>query len=206
MCVALRPNPFSRAVPSVWVCATTLGVVAGLACLAFPDIDLNVSRAFYAGTGVGFSGQSLGWVKLLRNFFVAVFFLCLAVAFAGLLSTRGRTRIWMRLTGAQWLFLAACLVIGPGVVANIVLKDHWGRARPKLVVEFGGTKTFTPALLPTDQCSTNCSFVSGEAASIFMPFYAAGLLIPQWSAVLLGAGTVCGLAAGLVRISQGAHF
>ena len=39
-----------------------------------------------------------------------------------------------------------------------------------------------------------------------MPFYAAGLLIPQWSAVLLAAGTLCGLAAGLVRISQGAHF
>jgi lipid A 4'-phosphatase len=39
-----------------------------------------------------------------------------------------------------------------------------------------------------------------------MPFFAVGLLTPQWSAVLLGAGTLCGLAAGLVRISQGAHF
>jgi lipid A 4'-phosphatase len=206
MSVARRPNPFSRSVPGVWVCAMTLGVLAGATCLAFPGIDLNVSRAFYVGAGGGFSGQSLGWVLLLRNIFVGVFFLCLAVAFAGLLSTRGRTRTWMRFTGAQWLFLAACLAIGPGVVANIVLKDHWGRARPKQVVEFGGTKTFTPALIPTDQCSSNCSFVSGEAASIFMPFFAVGLLIPQWSAVLLGAGTLFGLAAGLVRISQGAHF
>ena len=49
MSVALRPNPFSRLVPSVWVCATTLGVLAGVICLAFPGIDLNVSRAFYVG-------------------------------------------------------------------------------------------------------------------------------------------------------------
>ena len=93
-----------------------------------------------------------------------------------------------------------------GVVTNLVLKDHWGRARPKHVVEFGGAKTFTPPLIPTDQCPNNCAFVSGEAASIFMPFYALGLVMPQWSAVLLVVGTLGGLAAGLVRISQGAHF
>jgi len=96
--------------------------------------------------------------------------------------------------------------MGPGILANVVLKDHWGRARPKQVVEFGGAKTFSPPLIPTDQCANNCSFVSGEAAAIFMPFYAAGLVVPQWSATLLAAGTVCGFAAGLVRIAQGAHF
>ena len=66
--------------------------------------------------------------------------------------------------------------------------------------------TATLALIPTNQCAKNCSFVSGEAASIFMALYAIGLLIPQWSAVALAAGTLCGLAAGMVRISRGAHF
>jgi lipid A 4'-phosphatase len=30
--------------------------------------------------------------------------------------------------------------------------------------------------------------------------------VPQWTVTLLAAGTVCGFAAGLVRIAQGAHF
>jgi lipid A 4'-phosphatase len=48
--------------------------------------------------------------------------------------------------------------------------------------------------------------VSGEAASIFIPFYALGLVMPQWTVVLMVAGTLLGFASGLVRISQGAHF
>ena len=187
------------------VSSLALGVLAGIAFLAFPEIDLSASRVFHVGSGT-FSGQSLGWVHVLRNSFVGLFYLCIATSLAGLVITRGPARSWLRLTGAQWLFLAICLVMGPGIVTNVVLKDHWGRARPKQVVEFGGAKAFTPPLIPTDQCANNCAFVSGEAASIFMPFYAVGLMMPQWAAVLLAAGTLCGFAAGLVRISQGAHF
>lgn len=190
---------------NLWICSLALWVLAGIAFLAFPEFDLSVSRAFHVGSGT-FYGQSLGWVRMLRNLFVGVFYLCIAISLAGLLMTRRRTRSWLRLTGRQWLFLAICLAMGPGVITNLVLKDHWGRARPKQVVEFGGTKTFTPPLIPTDQCANNCSFVSGEAASIFMPFYALGLVMPQWTAALLVAGTLGGLAAGFVRMAQGAHF
>jgi lipid A 4'-phosphatase len=81
-----------------------------------------------------------------------------------------------------------------------------GRARPKQIVEFGGTKVFTPPLLPASQCRRNCSFISGEAASTYVTFYAAAVLVPQWSVPLVIAGTLGGLATGLVRMSQGAHF
>ena len=199
------PAAGRRLAANLGACALGVGTVAGLAFVAFPDLDLGASRAFLVG-GSTFAGQSLGWVHVLRNFFVGAFYLGVAISLAGLVVTRGRARSWLRLTGAQWLFLALCLVMRPGIVANVVLKDHWGRARPKQVAEFGGAKTFTPPLLPSDQCAHNCSFVSGEAASIFMPLYAAGLVMPQWSAVLLAAGTLCGFAAGLVRMSQGAHF
>jgi lipid A 4'-phosphatase len=96
--------------------------------------------------------------------------------------------------------------MGPGLVANLLLKDHWGRARPRHVAEFGGPKTFTPPLIPANQCPRNCSFVSGEAASIFLPFYAVAFVVPQWAAALVAAGTLLGFASGAVRVSQGAHF
>ena len=185
--------------------ALILCFLASIIFIVFPGIDLEVNRRFYAGNGM-FSARSIGWVKLVRSAFVDCFYLCIAVILAGLTITRGRTRTWLRLPFAQWAFLALCLAVGPGFVANVGFKDHWGRARPNEVVEFGGKKAFTPPLLPSDQCDSNCSFVSGEAASMFLPFYAVALLLPQAAALLLASGTVCGLTAGLIRVAQGGHF
>jgi lipid A 4'-phosphatase len=202
---SLGGNRGQRLAGNLWVTALAVGVLAACAFCAFPQIDLMVSGAFHVKGGA-FSGQSLGWVLMLRTFFRVHFYLWIAASLAGLFITRDRTRTWLRLAFIQWLFLAICIALGPGIVTNAVLKDHWGRARPREVVEFGGSKAFTRPLLPTNQCTNNCSFIAGEAASNFMPFYAASLLVPEWATVLLTAGTLCGLAAGLVRVSQGAHF
>jgi lipid A 4'-phosphatase len=199
------PAPGERLLANIWACALVLGTLAAVAFLTFPEIDLNVSRVFHTGPGE-FFGQSNDWVKLSRNLFLGMFYVCIAISLAGLIMTRVRAGSWLRLSRTHWLFLAICLAVGPGVVTNLVLKDHWGRARPKQVIEFGGVKAFTPPLIPSDQCPNNCSFVSGEAASIFLPFYALGLVMPQWTLVLMVAGTLFGFASGLVRISQGAHF
>jgi lipid A 4'-phosphatase len=186
------------------ICSLVVGVAAGALFLAYPEIDLAVTRMFYSG-GV-FAGQSASWVVGLRIVFVVVFWLCVAAAAAGLWMTRDRKGLWLNLTFPQWLFLAICLAMGPGVVANLILKDHWGRARPRQVAEFGGAKTFTRPLIPTNQCPRNCSFVSGEAAAIFLPFYAVAFVAPQWAGALVAAGTLLGLASGAVRMSQGGHF
>lgn len=106
----------------------------------------------------------------------------------------------------HFLFVASCLAIGPGAVTNLAFKDQWGRARPREIVEFGGAKIFTAALIPANQCRKNCSFVCGEASSIFMIFFAPGLLFWRRSALLLGTGLLAGSAAGLIRIAQGGHF
>jgi lipid A 4'-phosphatase len=185
--------------------ALLLSLTAGIVFLVFPGIDLQVSRPFYAGDRV-FSGQSIAWVKIVRTAFAASFCCFIVATILGVIFTRGRTHTWLRLPFAHWVYLAICLAAGPGLVANLGFKDHWGRARPKDVIEFGGKKMFTPPLMRTDQCDNNCSFVSGEAASVFVPFYAMAMLLPQLGPLLLAAGTVGGLAAGLIRIAQGAHF
>jgi lipid A 4'-phosphatase len=96
--------------------------------------------------------------------------------------------------------------VGPGLVANLILKDQWGRPRPKHVAEFGGSKTFHPPILMSKQCPRNCSFVSGEASAMYIPFFAAAAMLPASAPVLVATGTVMGLAAGAVRIAQGGHF
>jgi lipid A 4'-phosphatase len=177
--------------------------LGGAALVAFPDIDLAISRAMYSSSA-GFVGSQLGWIGALRTGFIVFYFGCIAVAIAGWVAAR---RGHANLPSArQWLFLMACLGVGPGLVANLVFKEQWGRARPGHVMAFGGHKQFTPPLVPTNQCRRNCSFISGEAASVFVPFYAAAAIAPQWAATLIIAGTAGGLAAGMVRVAQGAHF
>src|SRR5262245_12500723 len=146
-----RTRRFSAA---LMICALALGVVAGILFLAFPQIDLMASRLFYSGDGT-FAGQSATWVGVLRSVFKVLFWLCVAGTVAGGCLTRYRKRVWLRLTFAHWLFLGVCLAMGPGVIANVVLKDQWGRARPKQIVEFGGSHTFTPPLVRSNQCRRN---------------------------------------------------
>jgi lipid A 4'-phosphatase len=188
-----------------WGLPVATGVAAAAIFLSMPEIDLVVARLFYA-SDTGFVGHRLVWVHALRWAFIVLYYAILALCLAGLaLIWRGRPR-WLGLGKMHWLFLAACLAAGPGLVANLILKDQWGRARPRHVVELGGAKVFTPPLVFSDQCPRNCSFVSGEASSTYVTFYAAAVLIPQWSATLVVVGTVGGFATGLVRMSQGGHF
>ena len=181
-----------------------IGVLAGVFFLAYPQFDLLISQQFHTADG-RFSGQQNAAVKIARWAFIILFFSSLGVALCGMMLAQRQKR-WFGLSARRWMFLALCLVVGPGLVANLSLKDQLGRARPKHVVEFGGEKIFTPPLIVSRECRRGCSFVSGEASSIFAVFYAAAFAIPQWSILFVVLGTVGGLAAGAIRISQGAHF
>jgi lipid A 4'-phosphatase len=189
----------------VWIVPLAVGSIAGTVFLAMPEIDLRVARALYS-PDTGFVGRELLGVRALRQAFIVLYFGTIALAIAGLALTWKRHPHWLGLGRMHWLFLGACLVAGPGLVANVIFKDQWGRARPRQIVEFGGSKAFSPPLLRTDQCKRNCSFFSGEAASTYVVFYAAAALFPQWAMTLIVAGTAGGLVTGLVRMSQGAHF
>lgn len=194
-----------RSERALWLVPLGISAVAGCVFLAYPQIDLEAARWFYAPE-MGFTGRRSALVKVARQAFIALYFGTIALCLAGLALTWRRRSCWLSLGKVKWLFLAACLAAGPGLVANLVFKDQWGRARPTQVAEFGGSKMFTPPLLPARQCPRNCSFVSGEASSTFVVFYAAAALVPQWGVALAAAGTVGGLATGLVRMAQGAHF
>jgi lipid A 4'-phosphatase len=106
-------------------------------------------------------------------------------------------------TGRRLAFLLLLLALVPGLVVNQVLKEHWGRARPVQLEQFGGSKQFTPAFVLSDQGGG--SFSSGHVA-------AAAWLVAV-AAVLSGARSGWTLAAvgylfatALARIAAGGHF
>ena len=104
-------------------------------------------------------------------------------------------------------YVLVCLLVGPGLLVNVVLKDQWGRARPSQVTEFGGTRTFTPALSLSDQCPRNCSFVSGEASLGFWWLAFGFLAAPgRRRRLVVAAGLGMGTFMGVLRVAGGGHF
>ena len=179
---------------------------AVLLFLLFPGVDLWASGLFYRGEAGFFLAQ---WGPV-RALYAAVPYVVGAVvigvpALCVLSLWRGRALWRIDLRAAAFLLLA--LALGPGLLVNTVFKDHWGRARPAQVTEFGGTQHFTSALLPADQCTRNCSFPSGHAA---MGFYLVSFafLVPQARRrrLAVGAAIAAGAVVGLARMAQGGHF
>lgn len=180
-------------------------VAAGLVFTLFPKMDLAASALFFDTEHGSFVGNTAQF-ETLREIFKVVYIATSVLALAGFAAAQFVARRWLGLDPAKWLFLCLCLLTGPGIVSNLALKDQWGRARPKQIVEFAGDKIFTPALAPAKQCDKNCSFVSGEASSIYMVFFATSFLFRRRTKQLVVAGIIAGSIAGLIRMSQGGHF
>jgi lipid A 4'-phosphatase len=106
------------------------------------------------------------------------------------------------------LFLALVLIIGPGILVNVVMKPFWARPRPNATVEFGGASDFIP-VGQLGREADNWSFPSGHAAMGFFFLSFAFLCWRSWpwrAAVLLAFGIAFGLMMGLARIVAGCHF
>ncbi len=172
----------------------------------WPQVDLLVSGLFYSKEQGFFLADNTCLNAI--HWFAFDGARALGAAFAlGAIVAWFRRKAGFVLDAKAWLFLLLALVIGPGLVANLGLKDHWGRSRPREVTEFGGVESFSPALVPQFQkARSNGSFVAGDTAfGFFLPSFA--YIVPRRSSHRVFWGT---MAAGLVfafsRLSMGAHF
>ncbi|MFI5344409.1 MAG: phosphatase PAP2 family protein [Chlamydiales bacterium] len=110
------------------------------------------------------------------------------------------------------LYLILTLAIGSGIISHAVLKDHWGRPRPKQSVEFGGRQPFRPFYSPNlfHQPEPSKSFPCGHCTMGFY-FFALmflGIRYKQKKVFWLGLGLslILGALLGYARIAQGGHF
>ncbi|MCH8098221.1 MAG: phosphatase PAP2 family protein [Proteobacteria bacterium] len=181
-------------------------VAAAILFLQFPGVDLSFSRLFYQ-PGEGFFPRGSLAVDILYELaIVIVYAVAIFVAGAALARLVPRLRrLWVR--PRVIAFIALSLALGPGLIVNSLLKDNVGRARPFMIVEFGGAKTFSPALVTSDQCPRNCSFVSGHAAAtFFLVTFAFLVRAPRRRRAAMAGALAFGAATGLGRIALGAHF
>jgi lipid A 4'-phosphatase len=171
----------------------------------FPALDLGVARALMASDGL-FLGQNsypLNWLH--ENAVPWMVELCLAF-FALALLARLFGRSIAGISRTEALFVIAVFALGPGLLANTLLKDHSGRPRPTDSQPFGGPWAYAAPLAFNGACPKNCSFVSGDAAAGFAFLAPAAILPRRWRRRgILGALTLGG-AIGVMRMLQGGHF
>jgi len=188
------------------VIALSIGVVVGVVFGVVPRLDLAVSTPFYDPKIHDFPLNGHVWSQYARNAARALITLLIVPAGIALLGKFLLPRRRMLIKGQAVLFLIGTLAVGPGLIANTLLKDHWGRARPIDVTEFGGTSRFTPWWDPRGDCPNNCSFIAGEPAGAFWTMAPAALAPPQWRLLAYGAALAFGSAVGVLRIAGGGHF
>jgi lipid A 4'-phosphatase len=186
-----------------------LAVVATLALsalfLALPQLDLAVSRLFY-DPGRGFflaSNRTLIAFRRSGDYAVIAIVTCLIISLGGKIARpQQRSVIAPNVT----VFLLWTLILGPGLLINVLLKGEWGRPRPTLITAFGGPDPYVAVWRMTNYCVSNCSFAGGEASSAIW-LTALSLVVPRrWRMpTAIVTGTYAALLS-LNRIAFGGHF
>jgi membrane-associated PAP2 superfamily phosphatase len=191
------------------IIALVIAAVSGLVFGLFPGPELRVSQYFHDvtdGSGTVFLWRVDPLLMLARNIGLWVSTAIIvpvlaAFAIKFILPTRK-----LLIPGRAIIFLTVTLALGPGLVVNVILKDHWGRSRPIDITQFGGTERYVRWWDPTGECPNNCSFVSGDVSGAFWTLAPAALTPLPYRPLAYGAALALGTAMSAFRIMAGGHF
>jgi lipid A 4'-phosphatase len=171
----------------------------------FTSLDLRLEHYFYSA--------EKGWMLQYQPFWDFIYrfgiFPGYLLAFAGLImiSVSYWNSKYIQFRKAS-LVLVFTIVVGPGILVNLVLKDHTGRPRPREITEFGGTETYL-CVCEKGRTNEGKSFPCGHCS---MGFYMAipYLFFRKRKKILaltfLATGLAYGILIGIARMMAGGHF
>lgn len=183
---------------AIFVCAALF--------ILFPSLDIKISAVFYDESG-GFLARDSTLLQSTRHgiWALTVFvFLLSCICAVIFMVTKDRSE--------PFEVSALAYILGPGILVNGVFKEYSGRARPYRIEEFGGSKDFSAAFQIADQCATNCSFTSGEAAGSAAMFFTVALILKASNlagikyVVLYTTVAIIAVIGMILRLVMGGHF
>jgi len=173
--------------------------------MVLADADRKIAGLVLDYNGQWLTKDSNPWEFIYDYAFFPGFFIMGFALFLLLASLVGES---LKKYRRQAMFTILLLLLGPGFVVNIALKDNLGRARPSEIKEFGGKHEFTQPWLPGDM-GKNSSFPSGHAAIafyLFAPWFIFRRQRPRTALFFLASGLCFGILVSLTRILQGGHY
>ncbi|MCP5488927.1 MAG: phosphatase PAP2 family protein [Verrucomicrobia bacterium] len=172
------------------------------------DLDRTIQRWFYVPELLPkawpLKYQAPWWFLYER---LALFMTLLSLGLVGLLIA-AYLKPTLRPLRIYLLYGVLVLVIGPGILANFVLKENWGRPRPDQITDFGGRWDYHDVFEPGTP-GKGKSFPCGHATVGFSLM--AGYLVfrqsrPRLGRWMLWTGLFFGTLLGISRMVGGAHF
>lgn len=186
--------------------ATAAAAAVGLLFGLYPELDLAISARFFDPAENAFPLRSTAWIRHTRDLAQIILIALSLPAVIALVLKLLLPHRPMLIAGRAAVFLIVTLILGPGLLVNALLKEHWPRPRPVAVSEFGGRQQFTAWWDPRGDCPRNCSFVSGEGSSAFWTIAPAIVTPPAWRATAVAAAVVYAATLSSLRLAVGAHF
>lgn len=172
-----------------------------------PAIDLSISHYFY---DPNHSFPIHPFLSFIYDYGIIPGQIAFAIS-AILLFLSGFFKKWNKWYPSA-LVMVLTLAIGSGLITHAILKDHWGRPRPKQVIEFGGQQPFRPYYKPNffHQPEPSKSFPCGHCTMGFY-FFALALIGQRTGNRRLFYGALAfalslGILLSFNRIAQGGHF
>lgn len=178
-----------------------------IAALAFmfvifsPKIDQFLALASYNELARVFYGEEALWCKIIYKAVPVITVVLILLPLVWLFKSRHDKKKIKQVTKFG-LIVYLSLALGPGLVVNVLLKDHWGRPRPYQVLR--DNEQYSPFWVPHFSNNRDNSFPGGHASIGFflgIPLLALGR---KKSAVIVSLGG--GVLVGSVRILQGGHY
>jgi len=183
-----------------------LVLIIGTFVFRHTNLDITISKLFYVPEIGFFRQNSNPWIFLYRYGCFPGILLALGGLFLFGIGLFSKKVLRYRKVG---LFLVLLMVIGPGLIVNSAFKEHWGRPRPREIVNFGGKSPFLNVWVKK-RTGEGSSFPSGHASMgyyLFAPyFFLARTKKKGTSFFFLFLGLIYGTLMGIGRIAQGAHF
>jgi len=167
------------------------------------DLDYRVAQMFYqAGPAAQhWPYQQLQPVKILYDY---AFPFCVVVGLSLLsISILGHWHAYTRRYRRKALYILLVILLGPGLVVNLIFKDHWGRPRPVHVQEFGGQYAYVPPLKPGN--TPDKSFVCGHC-SVGYAFFVLYFLSQSHKVMYFVLTLALAWTLGITRMTAGGHF
>ena len=188
--------------------ALAIAVVVGLVFGLYPQLDVMISAPFHdvSVNGSAFGTRIYTPLLLARDIGLWISTAIIVPVVAALVIKLLFPRRELLVSGRAVLFLITTLALGPGLLVNVTLKNHWGRPRPIEVTQFGGEKQFVAWWDPRGTCDGNCSFVSGDVSGAIWTVAPAALVPPPWRALAYGGALALGTGMAVAAHHGGRTF
>jgi membrane-associated phospholipid phosphatase len=202
------PSPSNRihhdGPSTIWASQVlTILLVSSFIFILFPAFDLAVSRFFARGPAFPLSDNSLLLAIRDVNRRATIYLLSSMIGFTFLYAINPRRL--RHLPPHKNFFVLLTFLLGPFLTVQ-ALKHFIGRARPRSLIEFGGSAEFTPLWQVAGHCNRNCSFPSGEAATAAASLAVIVFFPKKWRISALTIMVPVALLTAFNRVMFGAHF